>query len=152
VILVDAANVVGSRPTGWWRDRAGAAGTLVEQLRAAVGNGRIDAPVVVVLEGRARGGAAEGTAAGVEVVHAPGEGDDTLVELAARHVPTSEVDDEEQPGTRDERSSPAGAPPDGAALERVLLVTADRGLRRRAEAVGASVVGPSWLHHRLGHR
>ena len=28
VLLVDAANVVGSRPTGWWRDRAGAMARL----------------------------------------------------------------------------------------------------------------------------
>jgi predicted DNA-binding protein (UPF0278 family) len=29
------------------------------------------------------------------------------------------------------------------------LVTADRGLRQRAEALGAAVVGPSWLLQRL---
>src|SRR5579884_836744 len=34
-LVVDAANVVGSRPTGWWRDRPGAARKLVEDLRAA---------------------------------------------------------------------------------------------------------------------
>jgi len=32
VLLVDAANVVGSRPDGWWRDRAGAMQRLVTQL------------------------------------------------------------------------------------------------------------------------
>ncbi|MGB7817494.1 MAG: hypothetical protein WBL35_01990, partial [Ornithinibacter sp.] len=28
VLVVDGANVVGSRPDGWWRDRPGAAGLL----------------------------------------------------------------------------------------------------------------------------
>ena len=32
VLIVDGANVVGSRPDGWWRDRAGAARRLQEQL------------------------------------------------------------------------------------------------------------------------
>ena len=52
VILVDAANVVGSRPTGWWRDRAGAAAALVERLGAASADGRLDGAVVVVLRAR----------------------------------------------------------------------------------------------------
>jgi rRNA-processing protein FCF1 len=41
--------------------------------------------VVVVLEGQARRGAEEGVAGGVEVVHAPGEGDDTIADLARAH-------------------------------------------------------------------
>ncbi len=72
LLLVDAANVVGSRPDGWWRDRAGAAARLVEQVRAA-GLGE----VVVVLEGAARPGVPEG----VDVVHAPADGDSTLLAL-----------------------------------------------------------------------
>jgi hypothetical protein len=81
VLLVDAANVVGSRPTGWWRDRPGAARGLVEEIRAAAAASRLPTPVVVVLEGAARRGAEEGLAAGVQVVHAPEGGDDTLVAL-----------------------------------------------------------------------
>ena len=37
VLLVDAANVVGSRPDGWWRDRAGAATRLLARLAALPG-------------------------------------------------------------------------------------------------------------------
>lgn len=74
VLVVDAANVVGSRPDGWWRDRPGAARRLVDELRGAA---LID--VVVVLEGAARTGAAETASAGVRVVHAPGSGDDEVV-------------------------------------------------------------------------
>jgi rRNA-processing protein FCF1 len=43
----------------------------------------LEPPVVLVLEGRAREGADEGDDSGVEVVHASGEGDDTIVSIAA---------------------------------------------------------------------
>ena len=47
--VVDASNVIGSRPDGWWRDRAGAARRLVAQLDAfAAATGE---PVIVVLDG-----------------------------------------------------------------------------------------------------
>ena len=120
VLLIDAANVVGSRPTGWWRDRAGAARTFVGQVRAAVTSERIIQPVVVVLEGKAREGVRPGLADGVTVEHAVGSGDDMLVDIASR-----------TPG------------------QKITLVTADRELRRRAEALGADVVGPKWLFERL---
>jgi uncharacterized protein YaiI (UPF0178 family) len=42
--VVDASNVIGSRPDGWWRDRAGATRRLVAQLD------RLDEPVIVVLD------------------------------------------------------------------------------------------------------
>ena len=118
MLVVDAANVIGSRPTGWWRDRAGAAKTFVSRVRAAVDSGRIDQPVVVVLEGKSRRGVPSGLADGITVIHAEGSGDDALVDVVA-----------------------------GASDEVVTLVTADRELRRRAEAWGAEVVGPNWLLH-----
>jgi len=121
MLLVDAANVVGSRPNGWWRDRPGAARALVERIRVATAAGLLIVPVVVVLEGAASAGVGEGTIDGVVVVHAPGSGDDTIFALAA-----------------------GGA-------ESVLVVSSDRGLRRRVENVGANVVGPSWLIDRLGN-
>jgi len=34
VVAVDGNNVMGSRPDGWWKDRAGAARRLVEQIGA----------------------------------------------------------------------------------------------------------------------
>jgi hypothetical protein len=120
VLLIDAANVIGSRPTGWWRDRAGAAKAFVSTVRVAVESGRIDQPVVVVLEGKSRQGAPSGLAGGVTVIHAEASGDDALVEVVAR-----------------------------APNEAVTLVTADRELRRRADALGAEVVGPNWLLHLL---
>jgi formylmethanofuran dehydrogenase subunit C len=115
ILLIDAANVVGSRPNGWWRDRAGASRSLVERVRAAVEAGRLAEPVVVVLEGDARGGAEEGESGGVTVVHASGSGDDSLIAVASE------------------------------ARDGVMLVSADRELRRRADALGAAVAGPRWL-------
>lgn len=116
MLLIDAANVIGSRPTGWWRDRAGAARAFVDQIRAAVDSGRVAQPVVVVLEGKAREGVKGGVADGVTVLHAAGSGDDMLIDVAS-----------------------------SASDQVVRLVTADRELRRRAQAVGADVVGPGWL-------
>lgn len=43
--LVDGMNVVGSRPSGWWRDRPGAMRELVDEL------GGLDEPVTVVFDG-----------------------------------------------------------------------------------------------------
>ena len=120
MLLVDAANVIGSRPTGWWRDRAGAARAFVARVRAAVDAGRIPSPVVVVLEGRARAGVRTGLVDGVTVLHADAGGDELLLDVA---------------------TDAASAPGRTA----VTLVTADRALRRRAQEVGAHVVGPGWL-------
>ena len=82
MLIVDAANVIGSRPTGWWRDRPDAAERFTERVRATVSAGRLDPLVTIVLEGRFRQGAPEALVDGVAVVHAPGEGDDTIATLA----------------------------------------------------------------------
>jgi hypothetical protein len=119
VLLIDAANVVGSRPTGWWRDRAGAAHQFVDRVRSATAASRLPGPVVIVLEGAAREGVEEGVVDGVEIIHAPGEGDDTLATLAE------------------------------AGGEDVLLVSADRALGERVRRTGGDVVGPKWLLARL---
>jgi 8-oxo-dGTP diphosphatase len=126
-IVVDVANVMGSRPDGWWRDRAGAAVRLHAELVALAASGRPVLPgqnqppeFVMVLEGAARPAAARIDEAGdpgdrVRVVRADGSGDDAIVALVR-----------ETPGRR-------------------LVVTADRELRRRCEAAGAEVAGPGWL-------
>ncbi|WP_148570830.1 hypothetical protein [Nocardioides caldifontis] len=77
VLVVDAANVVGSRPDGWWRDRAGAASRLHARLVAAA----LDADVVLVVEGAARRGPGEGSEGRVTTVHAAGSGDDAIVDV-----------------------------------------------------------------------
>jgi hypothetical protein len=82
MLVIDAANVIGSRPTGWWRDRPGATRDFTERVRATVTAGRLGPPVTIVLEGQARAGADEADVDGVEVVHAPGEGDDRIAAIA----------------------------------------------------------------------
>ena len=43
LVVVDAANVVGSVPDGWWRDRAGATARLRDRLAAVATRGLPDA-------------------------------------------------------------------------------------------------------------
>jgi 8-oxo-dGTP diphosphatase len=43
-IVVDVANVMGSRPDGWWRDRAGAAVRLHAQIARLAAGGRVILP------------------------------------------------------------------------------------------------------------
>ena len=142
-VVVDAANVVGSRPDGWWRDRAGAArrlaGSIVavlvarpedlaDRLRGAepgptaetAGSDPAEAAVQVhlVLEGAA--GAVEDLPSHplLDVVRASADGDAAIVAVV---------------------TTLADSP------DRVLVVTADRGLQERVRARGARVVGPSVL-------
>ncbi len=76
VLVVDAANVVGSRPDGWWRDRHGAAVRLRDALEPLAD----DHDVILVVEGQA--GRVASTAR-VDVAAAPGSGDDEIVRIAA---------------------------------------------------------------------
>jgi predicted RNA-binding protein with PIN domain len=121
VLIVDGANVVGSRPDGWWRDRAGAASRLQERLSAAA---LPHEEVILVLEGAARRGVPAGQDGRLRTVHAVGSGDDAIVEAVMAQVDVG----------------------DGRGIT---VVTADRVLRDRVEAAGASSVSPSWLLDRL---
>ena len=69
VLVVDGANVVGSRPDGWWKDRAGAAQRLHERLLVA--DLSFD-DVVLVLEGAAKGGVRAGRDGHLRTAHARG--------------------------------------------------------------------------------
>ncbi|MFF0266623.1 hypothetical protein [Kribbella sp. NPDC004536] len=126
VVVVDAANVVGSRPDGWWRDRVGAARRLLVRL-AALAERLPDTDVIVVLEGaacRAVSGEDAPDTGAVRVVLAPGSGDDTIVNV------TTEV--AAQPHRPE-----------------ITVVTADRGLRERLTPTGATPTGPRWLLDQL---
>ncbi len=130
-IVVDVANVMGSRPDGWWRDRAGAAVRLHAEVVRLAASGRVSLPdeagspgqtdppgFVLVLEGAAKAAAARLPPARpgeVRVVQARGSGDDAIVAVVR-----------ELPGRR-------------------VVVTADRELRERSVAAGATILGPGWL-------
>ncbi|HEV7875646.1 MAG TPA: hypothetical protein VGP00_03140 [Nocardioides sp.] len=119
VLVVDAANVVGSKPDGWWKDRAGAARRLHERLLVA------DLPhdeLVLVVEGAAKAGVRPGRDGHVRTVHARGSGDDTIVDETRAAI---------------ERG------------DRVVVITADRFLRSRVEGLGAMAMSPSWLLDQL---
>ncbi|MFE7801374.1 hypothetical protein [Nocardia sp. NPDC057440] len=125
LIVVDAANVVGSRPDGWWRDRAGAARRLLTKLTSLQECLEQPSDVVVALEGAAKSAVAEGTDPdGLRVVLADGSGDDAIVDVVAAAVAAD-----------NSRS--------------ITVVTADRGLRDRVEELGAVTVGPRWLLDRI---
>ncbi|MFB7369356.1 NTP pyrophosphohydrolase [Streptomyces sp. NPDC056222] len=79
LLIVDGANVVGSKPDGWWRDRRAAAERLRDRLAAAGGPEGGPFEIVLVVEGRARG---VESVPGVRVEEAPGSGDDLIVDLA----------------------------------------------------------------------
>jgi hypothetical protein len=119
VLVVDAANVVGSRPDGWWKDRAGAARRLHEALLVADTSYDV---VVLVLEGGGKAGVRAGRDAHVRTVHAPRSGDDAIV--------------------GETRSATERG-------DRVAVVTADRLLRARVEALGAMPMSPGWLLDQL---
>ncbi len=128
VLLVDIANVMGSRPDGWWRDRAAAAARLLTGLEPLNG-AEVTLPegleavriaeVRAVLEGAAK--RADGPD-GVSVLRAERDGDSEIVAEASR-------------------LTASGTTP--------LVVTADRGLRRRLPEL-ALIVGPGWLNRLLG--
>ena len=122
-LLIDAMNVIGSRPTGWWRDRDGTAARLIERLGdlvAATGD-----EMIVVLDGRPSPQVPEGEQAGLRVLYARRLGrdaaDDRIVEAVAADP----------------------SPPS------LCVVTSDRELRRRVQALGATVSGPTTLLRRL---
>ncbi|MCG6499247.1 NTP pyrophosphohydrolase [Kitasatospora sp. A2-31] len=126
LLVVDAANVVGSVPDGWWRDRRAATERLRDALTGIAGGGLGHHPgapewsrtgpldVVLVVEGAAR---AVAPVPGVRVVAASGSGDDRIVELV--------------------RAALTAGPHRGC-----LVVTADRELRGRVAGLGAEVTGP----------
>ncbi len=119
VLVVDGANVVGSVPDGWWKDRAGAARRLHERLLVADTSYDV---IVLVLEGQAKAGVRAGRDAHVTTVHAPKDGDAEIESQVARA---------------------------GAAGRSVTVITADRFLQSRVQGLGAMAMSPSWLLDQL---
>ncbi len=115
VLVIDAANVVGATPDGWWKDREGAAKRLHHQLVVA------DLPhdeIVLVLEGQAKAGVRPGRDGHLIVVHAPRDGDSAITQAARARAESG---------------------------DQVTVITADRLLRAAVETTGAQVLSPSWL-------
>jgi hypothetical protein len=133
-VIVDGANVVGSRPDGWWRDREGAARRLAGRIAAALtvdsrglaeafGHPGADLRVHLVLEGAAAQVEDLPTHPRLTVVRARADGDSTIAALAA--------------DLATDGSSP------------IVVVTADRALRERVRDAGATTAGPGTLLNAL---
>ena len=108
--IVDAMNVIGTRPDGWWKDRHGAMERLVDQLeRWADSSGE---QVTVVFERPLKPPI---TSAAIEIAHAsrpgPNAADQEIVRL---------LSDEDHP-------------------EEFRVVTSDRALADQVRALGAAV-------------
>lgn len=115
VLVVDGANVLGAKPNGWWKDRAGATARMHSALMQA------DLPhehVVLVLEGKAKLGVLSGRDGHVETVHASRDGDSAIVRVAREHLEN---------------------------FAAVTVVTADRALQGKVESLGARTMSPTWL-------
>lgn len=152
--FVDGNNVMGSRPDGWWRDRAAAQRRLVADLEVtARGSGR---EWTVVFDGAPPGAHSSGKR---------GEASASAEEKASASA-------EEKAGALAEEK--AGASPDGVRVEHArrkganaaddrivealgalpegtdaVVYTSDRGLRERAAALGARIEGAGALLRRI---
>ncbi|MGH3612107.1 MAG: hypothetical protein ACRDRK_05740 [Pseudonocardia sp.] len=130
-VIVDGANVVGSRPDGWWRDRAGAARRLAGKLVAALVEHPADLASALL-----------GTSCG--------DGSDMRVHLVLEGAARSATDLPTHPQLIVHRAESDGDTAIAALVgdltcDSVLVVTADRALRDRVQADGATAVGPSTL-------
>lgn len=108
--IVDAMNVIGSRPDGWWKDRRQAMATLVDRLESwAQETGDL---VTVVFE---RPPSPPITSSVIEIAHAPraaaNSADDEIVRIVQADRDPQEV----------------------------TVVTSDSGLAERVRGAGASV-------------
>ena len=120
MLLIDAANVIGSRPDGWWRNRQRAVVNLVDLLDAWASE--VGEPVTVVFDGDRPPELGDAERA-VEVCFA-GRGRSADDEIARRVAP------DPGPGS-------------------LLVVTSDAELARRVEAGGARVLGAGAFRRRL---
>ena len=118
--LIDGMNVIGSRPTGWWRDRPGAMRALSEELGEfahATGD-----ELTVIFDGRPF------------ELEAPAG---VSVEFATRRGPNAADDDIAALVERD---------PEPGELT---VVTSDRTLSGRVRDAGGAVVGAADFRRRL---
>lgn len=117
--FIDAMNVIGSRPDGWWRDRHGAMERLVSQLEKLA---RAGESITVFLE---REPSPPIASEAIEVTWAPEAKPDAADDEIVRRLGA-----EAEPGA-------------------VTVVTSDRRLAGRVRAIGAEVEGASEFRRRL---
>lgn len=119
-LVVDAMNVIGSRPDGWWRDRAGAIERLVAELDSWADE--LSEAVTVMLEHEPKQAI---EAENIEVAWAPHAGRNAADEEILRRLD------------------------DWLAEGEVTVVTSDRDLAAKARARGAEVEPAAAFRRRL---
>lgn len=119
MLVVDAMNVIGCRPDGWWADRDGALVRLVEDICDA------GVSALVVADGRPVPNLPFGKHGLVELAYASRRGPNAADDLIAKEV--AAMDD------------PSSA----------TVVTSDRDLARRVRQHGATVVGARTFRDQL---
>ena len=158
-IIVDGANVMGSRPDGWWRDRAGAAARLRTELAPLVTQGITDLPggmqapapaADLPLDGGRLRRSADMAGGRTRMRWLPDvvlvvEGAARPAAAASGGAVGSPVRIVEAPGSGDDTIADLALSIPG----RRIVVTADRELRHRSTEAGASVAGPRWLFGQL---
>ncbi|WP_371030570.1 NUDIX domain-containing protein [Pseudoclavibacter sp. JSM 162008] len=171
VVIVDAANVVGSVPDGWWRDRAGAAERLLAKVHAfALAGARAAVSSVPTAASGSTSGvpshaSRSATSAGVPAADLGLTGDRWFPEFAV--VVEGAARDASCPASSESVKNAAvsvvraTASGDDAIVdearrrlamgESVTVATSDRELGERAVAVGASVRGVGWLRDLVGY-
>lgn len=170
-VVVDVANVLGSRPDGWWRDRVGATNRFLDAVSRGArdgvpeslvssGGGGDDTPVVA--SGPDRSASPSDAAAFADGSAAQPPGAPTwrwpettaVVEGEARAVgdafPGLTVDRAEADGDSAIVARVRGLRDVSGVAPRVVVVTADRGLTDRVAALGATVVRPGAFRHAVG--
>jgi predicted RNA-binding protein with PIN domain len=120
-LVVDAMNVIGSRPTGWWRDRDQAVRDLAARLHRYVQGSGTD--VTLVVDGHPIDQLPKSEAGRMRVRYAHSRSRDAADDAIVSMLEASD--------------------------DACVVVTADRDLRDRAVERGASVVGPRELLRRL---
>jgi uncharacterized protein YaiI (UPF0178 family) len=118
--IVDAMNLIGSRPDGWWRDRPAAILRLLESLERWAAED--DRQVTMVLERRPNPDLPPGR---VEVIWASRPGPNAADREILHRLPTWLDQDE------------------------VTIITSDRDLAAKARAAGAQVTGASAFRAQL---
>ena len=162
-IVVDVANVMGSRPDGWWRDRAGAAVRLHAEIVRLARSGRATLPASPAPDGPHPASPAPDEAAPDSPAPdgpRPAPGFVMVLEGAARaaaaRLAATEPDVDAgrtgpvRPGeVRVVQARGSGDDTIVAVVRelpgRRVVVTADRELRARCVAAGAEILGPGWL-------
>ena len=166
LLVVDAANVVGARADGWWKDRAGATVRLLDELERFAGRGvdarawseadrHVDSDaaafmptspdlavsltprVAVVVEGQAR----DVVGPDADAATATGGTSHGRVRLVRAHA---SGDDALVDLVRSASRGPDSTGERDVEAD-VLVVTSDRELQRRVRDEGARAVGAGWL-------